>query len=1325
MENQFLPAPFQNQYLINFKTRRSAVLLLLLLSGFLRGYATNYTSSGTGGIWSSSSTWGGAGVPGSSDNVTIAHGTTVTVNGNYTCNNVTIGDATVSAATLTVSSTNTLTINGACSINPNNGGSTYTLNAATGTISVAGTLAWSTSGTDVMECGSGTVVFTPSVTISSANQSVKATSSGGTISFLSSFTDDYNKLSAVSGATVKFAGNYTVNTTAASWSAGTALFSGTGTITANSNLTLYNVQTAASASTTLASASGTVVIGNAVTLGSGSTFTTNENFEVDGNWTNSGGTFSQGSNTITFNGTTIISGSSAFGSIQVGNTATSNTVNLTLDNSVSCPSVTINGYNKARTLTISNGDTLTVSGNVVIDQPTAAKTNALSVNGGTCIVGGNLSLSGTVSTASYVSKVTVTTGLLLVEGTLNFDANTVAANQLVTLTSTGVITLNKPFIMACGTLSSTSSGIINFNGSEPSLTFGGTSGPAFNTNNGCTVNIANGLINNSNALSFATTSNCIFTGNGTITANAPITFGNTQFNAADSLASTGSTVEIAGTCYLFPGSTFKAFQDLDISGTSLTVGTGGIYLQKSGTLSVYGDVIDSGALDAATSAAITLLGIGSNISGTGNFSAPSATITITNGKTITSGTTLTFGAAASNTSLFVSTNSTISNNGSIVFYGGITGTDSSSTWLNSVNGYLSVTGNLLDTGSLDASAVPNTVVYNGNGTQVITTPINSYYNLTVSDNGLKNIVGDVQVDDSVNIYNTAVLNEGPNILSGLAALNMADTSVLQLQRNTSGTYPELSGTYTLSGGAVILSQTVNPAVVTAAQYYNLVLTGTNSFDISNVSLITQNLTLDTGAWLSNTANITVGNMFMDSSSAYSTLYNTFTTGGIGLYAGTLDDGGNNIVINGPGGWTNSGGNFNAGGATTFASKFSTPQIIGGSTPTTFYYLQISNVGSTVTLGLSPAAPTVVSGYLDLTTGILYTDTNNILRMLSGTAVVNGSYYSYVSGPMVKVGSDDFVFPTGKGGVYGQAGISGMTTATTEVTGEYFDNPYSTLNPKDSDLNQVSDHEYWMIERGVTTDSVQLTLYWTSAAFSDIIQCQNLTIAHYTGGEWVNVPSTVISGSACTGTGSGSLESNGYISTFSPFTFGSDNNPGGQALPVTLVSFTAVPVNKTVVTSWQTALEINSNYFTVERSADAREFILIGTVMAAGNSTSARNYQLIDPNPLQGVSYYRLGTTDLNGNTTLSEMAEVNMSANSTISVYPNPTRGQVYVSLTNPAASVGIQIYNAIGGQVFSKTCTGNASANQLISIPSLPAGVYTVSVNNDGNSLNQKLVVQ
>jgi hypothetical protein len=246
---------------------------------------------------------------------------------------------------------------------------------------------------------------------------------------------------------------------------------------------------------------------------------------------------------------------------------------------------------------------------------------------------------------------------------------------------------------------------------------------------------------------------------------------------------------------------------------------------------------------------------------------------------------------------------------------------------------------------------------------------------------------------------------------------------LTLDRNTSGTYPELSGTYALTGGTIIINQTDNPAIITSAVYYNLVLQGDQPFDISGLSTITHNFDMQDTTTLSNSYTLKIGRMFTYESSAYTTLYDNVTTNGITILSGTLDDGGNNLTIAGALSWTMSGGNFNASGQTAFQPKVPVAQTIGGTTPATFYYLLINNPDN-VTLSLSPAAVTGVSAFLDLTAGNLNTDANNILLMQANAAVVNGSASSYVSGPMQKVGVPDFVFPIGKshlrtGGFFGR------------------------------------------------------------------------------------------------------------------------------------------------------------------------------------------------------------------------------------------------------------------------------------------------------------------
>src|SRR5580700_5980707 len=81
-------------------------VLTLLLVAFLviackQGRAINYVSIATGS-WSNSTTWSPSGVPGSGDNVTIHGGNTVTIDGTDSCINLTLGDATATNTTLTI-----------------------------------------------------------------------------------------------------------------------------------------------------------------------------------------------------------------------------------------------------------------------------------------------------------------------------------------------------------------------------------------------------------------------------------------------------------------------------------------------------------------------------------------------------------------------------------------------------------------------------------------------------------------------------------------------------------------------------------------------------------------------------------------------------------------------------------------------------------------------------------------------------------------------------------------------------------------------------------------------------------------------------------------------------------------------------------------------------------------------------------------------------------------------------------------------------------------------------------------------------------------------
>ena len=81
-----------------------------------------------------------------------------------------------------------------------------------------------------------------------------------------------------------------------------------------------------------------------------------------------------------------------------------------------------------------------------------------------------------------------------------------------------------------------------------------------------------------------------------------------------------------------------------------------------------------------------------------------------------------------------------------------------------------------------------------------------------------------------------------------------------------------------------------------------------------------------------------------------------------------------------------------------------------------------------------------SGVLTLTSGITYTTTTNILALSSTATSTSGSASSFVSGPMSKDGTADFIFPVGKGSSWRRVSVTGLS-ATSTFRAEYFNTGY--------------------------------------------------------------------------------------------------------------------------------------------------------------------------------------------------------------------------------------------------------------------------------------------
>ena len=81
-------------------------------------------------------------------------------------------------------------------------------------------------------------------------------------------------------------------------------------------------------------------------------------------------------------------------------------------------------------------------------------------------------------------------------------------------------------------------------------------------------------------------------------------------------------------------------------------------------------------------------------------------------------------------------------------------------------------------------------------------------------------------------------------------------------------------------------------------------------------------------------------------------------------------------------------------------------------------------------------------------------------------------------------------------------------------------------------------------------------------------------------------------------------------------------------------------NHNVLLKFTTLHEINSDYFTIERSSNGTDFNMLMLIGGKGNSNSSSHYEFVDNNPVPGRAYYRLTATDKNGDSQLVDTRSI-------------------------------------------------------------------------------------
>lgn len=361
-----------------------------------------------------------------------------------------------------------------------------------------------------------------------------------------------------------------------------------------------------------------------------------------------------------------------------------------------------------------------------------------------------------------------------------------------------------------------------------------------------------------------------------------------------------------------------------------------------------------------------------------------------------------------------------------------------------------------------------------------------------------------------------------------------------------------------------------------------------------------------------------------------------------------------------------------------------------------------SIGTNINIILTHNNANFVNGVLVNANPIVFED--NVTATIGTT--------SFIDGPVTKKGNDAFTFPVGDNGFSAPISISAPNNSLYSFTASYINNVHS--NPSVSfPLSHISEVEYWtLVKNAGNAQSVNVALSYSTGRSGIVNQMSDLVVASYNGSVWSS-----LGGSASGNNNNGTVTSGSTASSFIAFTLGSVStlNP----LPIKLLSFTAAENNNDILVKWTTISEDNNDFFTIEKSFDGKNWMEIGQVEAAGNSTDMNNYEFSDKNAQAGVQYYRLKQTDFNGAFTYTSTVAVSFRKTSLASVYPNPAAAQVNISLESENGS-DVRIYNAAGQLVMSLDAqTGIVS----LDITELPNGIYSVEVISENQSSSSKLV--
>lgn len=283
-------------------------------------------------------------------------------------------------------------------------------------------------------------------------------------------------------------------------------------------------------------------------------------------------------------------------------------------------------------------------------------------------------------------------------------------------------------------------------------------------------------------------------------------------------------------------------------------------------------------------------------------------------------------------------------------------------------------------------------------------------------------------------------------------------------------------------------------------------------------------------------------------------------------------------------------------------------------------------------------------------------------------------------------------------------------------------PFLSSEPQYPENNMMD--RWWDIEAPGFTASLTLSYPGEENTVAQEYRTGTFNFDECHNGVWM---SHEVQGNGVT-SGIGSFTLNN-ASTFSSWVI---SVRGPSSLPVSLVDFSAKPATNSVILSWATNMEVNNDYFTLEKSSDGNKFTPFAKVDGAGNSMSLKAYKYTDNNVEEGIIYYRLSQTDFDGTTVKHKVVSVNLGnvyfTNDLVveSVFPSPFSDTFTVLLNSSRnTNVEVTLTDMNSRVIHRETIIGEKGSNsyKYENNENIPKGIYFINITSSGKTTTRKII--